>query len=110
MAKPRLIHACSLLLLLPVILYTEAARPTKSLNSVVHFKQGKGTKHNDRWSGPLPPEHNTGLTNSVAGKPNQSIGFQDSLAVQEDAFRPTTPGSSPGVGHSSAPTKGDIKT
>ena len=113
MAKIRVIHACSLLLLV-IINYTEA-RPIKSLLCSVDFEPGKGTgsqktEHKDLRPQPPPLEHSPSVQNSVARKPNQSIGFHDSAAVHEDAFRPTTPGSSPGVGHSSAPTKGDIKT
>ncbi|ESW28812.1 hypothetical protein PHAVU_002G020200 [Phaseolus vulgaris] len=42
----------------------------------------------------------TNTTKGVVAKPNQLESFAKSLNGYVEAFRPTTPGHSPGVGHS----------
>lgn len=109
MAIIQLIHACTLLL--AVITYHHIfyiqARPIKSLSSI-DLDPGS----DQHKSGHPYPDSIPSVKKSVSGKeipPPNSAGFGDSIEAHEDGFRPTTPGSSPGVGHSSAPTREEIK-
>ncbi|KAJ6736657.1 PRECURSOR OF CEP1-RELATED [Salix viminalis] len=67
-------------------------------------KQGSLTAKSQKVSLTSPPvTHNPSGHHSKAGRKEMThptvAGFNNSAAVDKDAFRPTTPGVSPGVGH-----------
>ncbi|KAJ6682020.1 PRECURSOR OF CEP5 [Salix koriyanagi] len=87
------------------ILLTEG-RPIKSANKQQLGSSGKESMEDVTKQGSLtapPVTRNPSVHHSKAGRkemPHPTVpGFSNSAAVDKDAFRPTTPGVSPGVGH-----------
>ncbi|KAJ6304871.1 hypothetical protein OIU78_020426 [Salix suchowensis] len=87
------------------ILLTEG-RPIKSANKQQLGSSGQESMEDVTKQGSLtapPVTRNPNVHHSKAGRkemPHPTVpGFSNSAAVDKDAFRPTTPGVSPGVGH-----------
>lgn len=118
MAYIKLICTNAILLTLTardIILFTEG-RPLKARGEVEHTSMLDHSHVYDDMASQT--NHGPIVDHSVAGYKQTpktrtfdlSLGFEDPIAVDEDDFRPTIPGNSPGVGHSYPEQMGNAQT